>query len=69
MPKKSTTKDAKKRVKIKNLPAAEAKLTEKQMKKVKGGAISVVGTGGTAKTIITTDSHGCPACPHPAKLS
>ncbi|MBC7932111.1 MAG: hypothetical protein H7Z38_16250 [Rubrivivax sp.] len=37
MPKSSTTKSAKKRVKVKNLPAGEKTLTEKEAKKVKGG--------------------------------
>lgn len=37
MAKSSTSKSAKKRVNVKDLPAAEAKLTGKQMKKVKGG--------------------------------
>ena len=37
MAKSSKSKSAKKRVKVQNLPAAKKKLTEKDMKKVKGG--------------------------------
>ncbi|MBC7909919.1 MAG: hypothetical protein H7Y30_05435 [Pyrinomonadaceae bacterium] len=41
MPKSSATKSTKKRVNVKDLPAAEKKLSEKQMKKVKGGMMAM----------------------------
>ena len=37
MAKNSATKDAKKRVKVQELPVNETKLSDKEMKKVKGG--------------------------------
>ena len=59
MPKSNMTKGARKRVRVKDLPAAEKKLTGKQMKKITGGGVAIdildrsntrkpEGTGGTA---------------------
>lgn len=39
---KSKTKSAKKRVKVQDLPTAGKKLTEKEMKRVKGGLVTEV---------------------------
>ena len=44
MAKNNTTRSTKKRVKVKDLPAAKQKLTTKQKKSVKGG-ISTAGGG------------------------
>lgn len=43
MPKSSTTKSAKKRVNIKDMPAKEKKMSKKDMKKVKGGITTELG--------------------------
>lgn len=53
MAKSSTTKSAKKRVEVKDLPAAKKKTSTKEMKKVKGGGevqtITVTGSSGSFK--------------------
>ena len=69
MPGSGKARGAKRRVKVQNLPPEEETLTATEKKKVGGGATVQGGIYPVKTSTLTDCAHGCPACPHPAKLS
>ena len=58
------------KVNVGKLEKSVKELTKEQKKSVKGGLIVNAGGGSDLRlgktSTLAVDSHGCPACPHPA---